>query len=56
MRTAQKNLVGKPQGKNHSEDLDVDEKMILKCIVGKQGEKVWTGFIWCRIGASGGLL
>lgn len=25
---------GKPQGRNHSEDLDVDGKMILKSILG----------------------
>jgi len=28
------------------EDLGVDGKIILEGILGKQGVKVWTGFIW----------
>jgi hypothetical protein len=35
MRKACRILVGKPEGKNHSEDLDVDGKIILKWILGK---------------------
>jgi hypothetical protein len=27
-------LVGKPEGKNHSEDLGVDGRIILECILG----------------------
>jgi hypothetical protein len=45
-----------PKGRDHSEDLGVDGRSILKCILGKVGGKVWTGFIWLRIGISGGLL
>jgi hypothetical protein len=30
MRNAYKNLVRKPEGKNHSEDLDVDGRIILE--------------------------
>jgi hypothetical protein len=37
-------------------DLDVDGKIILEWILGKYGGKVLTGFIWLRIGISGGLL
>jgi hypothetical protein len=56
MRNVYKILVGKPEGKSHSEELSVDRKITLECILGKQGEKVWTGFIWHRIGINGGLL
>jgi hypothetical protein len=42
--------------RHHSEDLDIDEKIILERILGKWYEKVWVGFIWLRIGTSGGLL
>jgi hypothetical protein len=43
------------KGRYHSEDLDIDGRIILKCVLGKQGGKVWTGFIWLRIGTSGGV-
>jgi hypothetical protein len=33
-----------------------DGKMILECILNKEGKKVWTGCIWFRIGTNGGLL
>jgi hypothetical protein len=44
------------KGRDQSEDLDVDRKIILELILGKYGVKVWTGYIWLRIGTSGGLL
>jgi hypothetical protein len=43
-------------GRDHSEDIGVDGKIILECILGKQGGNVWTRLIWFRIEASGGLL
>jgi len=49
-------FLGKPERKNHLEDLGVDVKIILEWILGKLGGRVWTGFIWLRIGISGGLL
>jgi hypothetical protein len=55
MKNADKILVGKPDGKRHSENLSVDERIILKCILGKYGWRVWIGLIWFRIGAGGGL-
>jgi hypothetical protein len=42
--------------RDHLEDVGVDRRIILEWILGKQGGKVWTGFIWIRIGTSGGLL
>jgi hypothetical protein len=44
------------KGRDHSEDLSIDGNVMLKWIFGKQGERMWIGFIWLRIGASGGLL
>jgi hypothetical protein len=54
MRNAFKILVGKPEGRNHAEDLGVDDN-ILEWILGKLGGKVWTGFFWLRTETSGGL-
>jgi hypothetical protein len=33
-----------------------DARMILKLVLKQQAERVGTGFIWLRIGASGWLL
>jgi len=38
------------------EDLSVDGKLILDWSLGKLCGKVWNGFIWLRIGTSGGAL
>jgi hypothetical protein len=43
-------------GRDHSEDLNVDGKIILKRIFGKLGVGVWTGLIWLRIETGGVLL
>jgi hypothetical protein len=56
IRNAHKFFVGKTEGKKPLEDLDVDVKITLEWILRKQGGKVWTRFIWLRIGTSGGLL
>jgi hypothetical protein len=47
-------LVGEPKGRDHSEVLGVDGKIILECILGKYGGKVWC--IRLRIGTYGGPL
>jgi hypothetical protein len=41
--------------RDHVEDLEVDEMIILERILGKYDGKVWTGLIWLRIGTSGGV-
>ena len=48
-------LVGKPEGKNHLEDLGVDERMTLKWIF-ENSMWAWAGLIWLRIGTGCGLL
>jgi hypothetical protein len=55
MRNVYVTLVGSLKGRDHAEDLGVDGKIILEFILGKQGGKVFTGFIWPWIGTSGRL-
>jgi hypothetical protein len=40
-------------GRDHSEDVGVDGKIILEWILEKQGGKLWTGFMCFRTGISG---
>jgi hypothetical protein len=50
-------LVGKPEGKDHLEDQDVDGRMESKWTLGRWvGWGLWSGFTWLRIGIIGGLL
>jgi hypothetical protein len=44
------------KGRDHSEYLGVDRKIILEWILGKLSRKMWMGFMWLRIATSGGLL
>jgi hypothetical protein len=46
-------LVGKPKGKNHLEDPDVNGREIF---FRKWDVRVWTGPSWLRIGTGGGPL
>ena len=46
--------VGKPEGKNHWGDPDVDGRIILKWIFRKWEGVVGTGRSWLRIGTGGG--
>jgi hypothetical protein len=43
------------KGRDHSENLGVDGK-ITEWITVKHDGRLWTGFIWLRIGTSGGTL
>ena len=49
-------LVGKPEGKNHWEDPDVDGRITLRWIFRKWEGVVGTGWSWLRIGTGGGRL
>jgi hypothetical protein len=44
------------KGRDNSEDLGADERIILKWILRKFVWRVCIGFVWLRIGTSGGLL
>jgi hypothetical protein len=41
---------------DHWEKIEADGKIILKWNFEEQNEVVWSGFIWLRIGTSGGLM
>jgi hypothetical protein len=45
-----------PKGKDHTEDLSVDVRIMSEWILEKEGGNVWTGFICFRIGTSDRLL
>ena len=55
-RGAHKVLVGRPEGKNHWGDQDVDGRIILRWIFRKWERIVGTGWSWLRIGTVGGRL
>jgi hypothetical protein len=44
------------EGRNLLEGIGVDGRVILKLVLKKLGGRVWTGFIWLRLGTSGGIL
>jgi hypothetical protein len=43
---------GNLKGRHYSVDVGADEEIILEWILGKQSRKMWTGFIWLRIGTT----
>jgi hypothetical protein len=49
-------LTGKPEGTRPQKNLDVGGRIILRWILEKYDGVIWTGFIWLRIKAIGGLL
>ena len=49
-------LVGKPKGKSHWGDQEVDGRIILRWIFTKWEGVVGTGWSWLRIGTGGGRL
>jgi hypothetical protein len=53
---AYKILVERPEKRGHSKDLGIDKRIILKCILQKQGGRMWTELIWFRMQTSGGIL
>jgi hypothetical protein len=56
MRNAYKVLVRKPGRRGPPGRLGVDEKIILKWILRIYCLKMWTEFIWHKIGTTEGLL
>jgi hypothetical protein len=52
-RNGKRVLVGKPEGKNHLEDPDVDERIMLRWTFRKWDVGAWTGSSWLRIGTGG---
>jgi hypothetical protein len=44
------------KGRDHSEDISTDGKIVLDWILGTYGEMMWSGFIWLRTETSDGLL
>ena len=55
-RGVHKVLMGKPEGKNHWGDQDVDGRIILRWIFRKWEGVVGTGWSWLRKGTGGGRL
>jgi len=49
-------LVGKPEGKDHFGDPDIDGRIILRWIFRKWDVGVWNGSSWLLIGTGGGHL
>jgi hypothetical protein len=47
-------LVGKPEGINHSEDPDIEGKIILRWIFRRWDAREYTGSVWLWIGTGGG--
>jgi hypothetical protein len=56
MRNAHKILVGEPEKRDNFGDLSVDGRVLQKCILNKQGLRVWAGFDCISIEPSGSLL
>jgi hypothetical protein len=50
MRNEYKILVGKLKRKDHMEDPCVDRRTILKVVLRKLSERLWSEFIWFRMG------
>jgi len=48
-------LFQKPEGIRSVGDLGIYVKIILKRMLRQQHWKLWTGFMWVRIGTSGGI-
>jgi hypothetical protein len=55
-RKVYKVLVGKPEGRDHSEDQGKDGRMGSEWILGRLAGGMCIGFDWLRIGTGGELL
>ena len=45
--------LGKPEEREHLENLGIDASIILKWILKKEDGRAWTGLIWLKIGTNG---
>jgi hypothetical protein len=43
----------KLKGRDHLEDLHIDDRIISEWLLGKYSGKEWNGFIWFRMRTSG---
>jgi hypothetical protein len=55
-RNEHSRLVENLTERDRSEDQAMYGRIILKVNFKKQDQRVWTGFIWFKIGSSGGLV
>jgi hypothetical protein len=55
-RKLYKVLVGKPEGKSHSENQGVGGRRGTEWILGRLAWGLWIGFDWLRVGTGVGLL
>jgi hypothetical protein len=46
----------KLESKKNVGELELDVRILLKLILNKYGERLWTEFVWTRTGSSGRLL
>jgi len=46
---------GNLNGRDHSEDVGLERRIMLEWILENKCVRVWTGFIYLRLSASGGL-
>jgi hypothetical protein len=52
----QRKLHTKPEGKNPLGKARSKGRILSKWVLKRQGVAIWIGFIWLRIGISGGIL
>jgi len=45
---------GNQKERDDFEDLGFDGRILLKCMLKMYYDRAWSGFIWLRIGTSGG--
>jgi hypothetical protein len=41
--------LGSLKTRDRSKNVDVDGRVVVKCILGKEGLRMWIGFVWLRI-------
>lgn len=54
-RMGEKSWLGSLIGRPHPQDLDEVGRIILKRVLGKRSLRVWTAYIWLKIGTGVGF-